>query len=75
MSLDSILTSVALGFGVVTGYLTTSLMYTAMYKDNKDGIACIDCNSYGEGNIEIVIGVIVFLISIYAFLNSLNKLI
>lgn len=75
MSLTPILTSIALGFGVVTGYLTTELMYKAMYKGNRDGIACMDCNSYGEGNIEIIIGVIVLLISIYAFFNSLNKLV
>lgn len=75
MKINNLLTSIALGFGAVTGYLTTSLMYTAMYKDNKDGIACIDCNSYGEGNIEIIIGIAVLLITLYMFFNSLGRLI
>lgn len=75
MNLTPILTSVALGYGVVSGFLTTHLMYIAMYTGNRNGIACIDCNSKGEGDLEVIIGVIVLLISIYAFFNSLNKLV
>lgn len=70
----NLLTSIALGYGVVTGYLTTELIYMGMYKGNRDGIACMDCNSKGEGNLEIILGVIVFFISLYCFFNSLNKL-
>ena len=75
MSLNNILTSIALGFGIVGNYLTLDLMYTAMYRDNKDGIACIDCNSYGEGNLEVVLLCIVVLISLYTFFISLSKLV
>lgn len=75
MSLTPILTSFALGYGIIHVCAVTELLYKAMYTGNRDGIACMDCNSIGEGNLEIIIGIVVFLITLYCFFNSLNKLI
>ena len=75
MDLTPILTSIALGYGIINGSAVLDLLYKAMYTGNRDGVACMDCNKYGEGNLEVIIGIIVLLISIYAFFNSLNKLV
>lgn len=71
----NLLTSIALGYGLINGSAILDLLYKAMYTGNRDGIACIDCNSKGEGNIELIIGVVVFLITLYMFFVSLNKLV
>lgn len=75
MNTDNILTAIALGFGLLSGSLILDLLYKAMYTGNKNGISCIDCNSYGEGVFEVVLVAVMVIITLYAFIISLNRMV
>ena len=75
MSVNNTLTAIALGFGVLSTGSILSLLYKAMYTGNQNGITCIDCNSYGEGNFEIVMFIIGFIIILYMFMLSLERMV
>lgn len=70
-----ILTAVVLGAAVNNAWHIFYLLYNAMFSGNKDGIWSIDCNKYGEGNLEVIITLAVLILTFYMFFNSLNRLV
>lgn len=75
MTLTQILTLIALGAGLLTSGAVLDLLYKAMYTGNRNGITCIDCNSVGEGNLEIMLLCFVVVITLYVFIVSLNRMV
>lgn len=71
----NILTVIALGAGLNNAWHVFWLLYNAMYSGNKDGVWSINCNKYGEGNLEVGIALAVFFITLYIFIIQLNKLV
>ena len=75
MRTNNLLTSIALGAGLLSSGAVLDLLYKAMYTGNRNGITCMDCNSVGEGTLEVIILCVFTLIIFYTFIISLNKLV
>lgn len=75
MNNQDLLITIALGAGLNNAWHVFWLLYNAMFSGNKDGIWSINCNKYGEGNLEVVIALIVLFITLYIFIIQLNTLV
>lgn len=71
----NLLMCIALGAGLNNAWHIFWLLYNAMYSGNKDGVWIINCNKYGEGNLEVVIALAVLFITLYIFIIQLNTLV
>ena len=71
----NLLITIALGAGLNNAWHVFWLLYNAMFSGNKDGVWSINCNEYGEGNLEVGIALAILIITLYIFIVSLNKLV